>query len=205
MLDLATMSIRVSPPTSERFSVTGVADSTEPTVVIRPVDRADAPALAEFYAALPDDDRRRRFLGSSRGPGLGFCESLCTNDHVHGEGFVAVLGTTDAHDGRIVGHLCLVPDDTSTPEIGIAVASDHQGRGIGRRLFERALGWARAQGVRTLRAVCFADNARVLRLLSSAHGASIFPTCDPAIVEIEIRVAAADMAPGLPASTRTVP
>jgi len=188
-----TMTMTVVPPTRGR------SDHRAPVIAVRRVDAADAPALATFYAALPDADRRRRFLGTSRGPGLHSCELLCSNDHVHNEGFVAILGTTDERDGRVVGHLCLTPDDEGNAwlapdadgqalEIGIAIAADWQRRGIGRRLFAAALDWAAEHGIGSLCATCFADNAAVLRLLSSAPESVIVPTCDPAVVQVEIRV-----------------
>jgi ribosomal protein S18 acetylase RimI-like enzyme len=57
-----------------------------------------------------------------------------------------------AVDGdAVVGHLQLVDRDTTTTEIiNMAVAEDHQGRGIGRTLIESAIAGTRAAGTITL-------------------------------------------------------
>ena len=53
-------------------------------------------------------------------------------------------------DGALAGILALAPDGTGAAEIlGIAVAEDRRGQGIGRLLLARA---AAAEGLRTLRA-----------------------------------------------------
>ena len=137
-----------------------VADGAD--VVIRRVRPSDQRPLADFYAGLSPESRRARFLGII--PGLTPSQSLsfCTPDHQHGEGFVAVAGD------RLVGHLCLEPNGAGSLELAVAVADEWQGRTIGRRLFEAALAWARGHGCRTIVATAYADNLRVLRLLSSA-------------------------------------
>src|SRR4051794_19165559 len=159
-----------------------------PAVSIRRVDGADAPGLVAFYEALPADDRRRRFLGTARALGLPFCEQLCSNDHLHAEGFAAVSSSAGAADGRVVGHLCLVPDDSGAIEVGVAVGREWQGRGIGRLLFSAALDWAASHGIATLHATSFADNFRVLRLLTATPGSRIVQTDDPCLVNLEIHV-----------------
>lgn len=62
-----------------------------------------------------------------------------------------VLVARDGH-GETVGHLQLIP--TGLPDTielkSIAVREDHQGRGIGRRLVERALAICRDEGTRAV-------------------------------------------------------
>lgn len=71
-------------------------------------------------------------------------------------------------------------------ELGIAVATDCQGRGIGRTLFEAAIVWARERHFRTIVATCYADNSRVLALLNSApFAASVTPSIG-GIVDVAI-------------------
>ena len=139
---------------------------------IRRVRPSDGSGLQEFYAGLSPESRRARFLGFSRSLGDDRVRQFCTPDHVHDEGFVAVADVS-GHQ-RIVGHLCLADAGERCLELGVAVADDLQGRGIGRRLFEAGLTWAHSHDVEQLVASAFADNTRVLRLLSSApHGARI--------------------------------
>ena len=165
-----------------------VGDSLRPLVQIRPVDPHDADELAGFYARLSPESLRRRFMCMASGIGADQSRRLCTPDHEHREGFVAVLRTRDARDGLVCGHLCLEPASHDSVEIAIAVSDQFQGQGIGRRLFEAALDWALVHHVRVLVATAFADNTRVLRLLSSApKGAEIQPA-EAGLVDIEIPV-----------------
>ncbi len=165
-----------------------------PAVRLRRVDDADREDLAEFYAALSPESRMRRFLGTSSGMPDASCRSLCSPDHAHEEGFVADLWLAGSpYDGQIVGHLCLVPVDASTVELAVAVADGYNGQGIGRRLFEAALAWAGERQIATVVATAFADNARVLRLLTSApHGAQVQPV-GAGVVEIRISTGSAGL------------
>ena len=158
-----------------------------PAVVIRQVNPADAPALCEFYAGLSSESRRRRFLGSTSPIGREGSCALCAVDHTHAEGLVA-LAAGGGDDGRLVGHLCLEPDGLGGVEIAVAVADRSQGQGIGRRLFEAAIAWARDHGIDRLTATALADNARVLRLLSSAPRGTIERWAGGGLVEIEIPI-----------------
>lgn len=169
-------------------SITAPGDPRASTVEIRPVDATDAPGLAGFYETLSAESRRLRFLGGCSGLAPASCRALCAVDHEHAEGLVAVLRQPGPEDGRIVGHLCLVPDDADGLELALAVADAFQGQGIGRRLFVEALAWARGHGVRTVIATSFADNAPVLRLLTSASEGATVRLGGAGVVDVEIPI-----------------
>lgn len=175
-----------------------------PEMVIRRVRPADQPALRGFYAALAPETRRARFLGYVAGVSDDASRSFCTPDHMHAEGFLCLLPTPGG-DAGVVGHLCLEPAGPGRLELAVAVADAYQGRGIGRRLMEAALGWAAEHGTSEIVASAFADNSRVLRLLSSApHGAHILPA-DGGLVDVVIPLAApvpTDLAVPAPAELR---
>ncbi|HUG47436.1 MAG TPA: GNAT family N-acetyltransferase [Candidatus Limnocylindria bacterium] len=156
----------------------------QPAVSVRRVRPADGPELAAFYAALSPESRRARFLGYSTGIDEEMSHSFCRPDHMHAEGFVARLPGTAGEEGPLVGHLCLEPAGPRRSELAVAVADDQQHRGIGRALFEAALAWAEAHGQQAILASAFADNGRVLRLLSSApHPCRILPA-DGGVVDV---------------------
>jgi RimJ/RimL family protein N-acetyltransferase len=137
-----------------------------PTVRIRRIRATDIAALERFYAELSVDSRVTRFLGAAPALDHGRSQTFCTTDHQHREGFVAVLGEGDGPE-RIVGHLCIEPDDTDSAEIAVAVADRLQGRGIGRGLVRAAVAWGRRVGLRRLDATAFATNSRIIGLLRS--------------------------------------
>ena len=150
-------------------------------IEIRRVRPSDADALRSFYERLSTDSKRALFMGSGGTLGDEASKTFCSPDHMHEEGFVAI-----APSGQLVGHLCLVPAGKSRLELGVAVADEWQGWGIGRRLFESALEWARDRGVETILASCFADNWRVLALLSSTAHRPKVTAADGGIVDVTI-------------------
>jgi acetyltransferase len=138
---------------------------------IRPVRTTDESALIAFYADLSADSRRARFLGCSRGLDPVTAHGLCRCVNVDEAGFVAER--VGLNGCRIVGHVSLTDAGDGALEIGIAVADEVQGRGLGRRLFATAIAWAEHGGVARLVASAFTDNWRVLRLLRSSGHATL--------------------------------
>jgi Rrf2 family protein len=164
---------------SSRGSGTDPAGDPPPaTPAFRRVRPSDQAALVDFYAGLSPDSRYARFLGFTSGVGESASRSFCTPDHTHDEGFVADLG------GRIVGHLCLEPAGPRRLELAVAVSDDMQGRGVGRGLLEAALEWARQRRFEAILATAYADNFRVLRLLTSAPFPVHVTPADGGVVDI---------------------
>ncbi|HWQ24692.1 MAG TPA: GNAT family N-acetyltransferase [Gaiellaceae bacterium] len=73
--------------------------------------------------------------------------------------------------GRVVARLSLArdphPASRHVADLGLMVAAGYRGRGIGRRLLEEAVGWARTSGVRKLELHVFPWNEPALRLYES--------------------------------------
>jgi GNAT superfamily N-acetyltransferase len=73
-----------------------------------------------------------------------------------------------AHDGeRIVGNLAVYPDLEYGFQLGMLVAADFRGAGVGRALLEAAIGWARDHAIAALHLFVFPHNERALRLYRS--------------------------------------
>jgi GNAT superfamily N-acetyltransferase len=155
-------------------------------IIVRRVCPSDVAALASFYAALSNESRRQRFMASGRGIADQRTRSFCSPDRTHEEGFVAVKRDGRGDDDRIVGHLCLAVAGPRSVEVGVAVADALQGRRIGRRLFEEALRWALGHDIDQLVATAFADNWRVLRLLTSAPYPADITDAGSGLVEVTI-------------------
>lgn len=158
------------------------------TITIRPAMPTDAEALERFYAGLSEDSRHLRFFGCTRGISHDQSVSFCTPDHAHREGFVAVAPSGRSGDDIIVGHLCLEPVDASTVEVAIAVADQFQHRGIGRRLMNAGIAWARQVGIARLTATTLSANVPIRRLLAGL-GLAVSTTAeslDTSIVSIEV-------------------
>ena len=74
-------------------------------------------------------------------------------------------------DGDVVARLSLSrdphPSSRHVADLGIMVAASHRGQGIGRRLLEEAVGWARVAGIVKLELHVFPWNEPALRLYES--------------------------------------
>ena len=154
-------------------------------VRIRRIAARDRVGLQAFYAGLSDESRRTRFLGPTSGIGARQSTWFCTPDHDHREGFVAILRRA-GEDPRIVGHVCVEPESPTTAEIAVTVADDMQGRGIGRRLVDLAVAWARRDGFRTLTATMLADNPAIQRLLTGLGLPSVAEPIGAGVIEVRI-------------------
>ena len=154
-------------------------------VVVRRVQPADREALQSFYARLSEASRYARFLGFSSGLSDTAARTFCTPDHMHVEGFVALV-PEERGEQRLVGHLCLEPAGGPRLELAVAVDDRYQGHGIGRRLMEAALEWAQRHHFEAIIASAFADNARVLSLLSSAPFPAHLAPADGGVVDVVI-------------------
>lgn len=157
-----------------------------PEVVrIRAIDPTDQAALQSFYAGLSEESRRTRFFGPTTGIGAPQSSWFCTPDHDHREGFVAVVASATGPD-RLIGHVCLEPDGPGSAEVAVAVADDLRGRGIGRRLVECAVAWARAEGLEVLTATMLAGNPAIQRLLIDLDLPSTSRPIGAGVVEIRL-------------------
>lgn len=155
------------------MDVVGVrAQSTRPVVhidrdtrvSIRPIERADASTLADFYAALSPESKRRRFLGQVGRSNRAMADAFTARA---GEGLVAILAVTGPADGAVVGHATVHPDGDGSAEVAVAVADGFRGRGIGSALVDAAARQLRRDGLARMTASLFVENGPMRRLLLS--------------------------------------
>jgi len=152
------------------------------TVLIRQVQPADAPLLADGFARLSDKSRRMRFLGRKDRLSAAELRYLTDVDHHDHE----ALGALDQAGGRGVGVARYVRDaeDPHAAEIAITIVDDWQGRGLGTELLTRLSARARSEGIHRLTALVADDNVVMAGLLRNM-GASLAGR-DPGTVEYEI-------------------
>ena len=157
-------------------------------VLVRQVQAADAPLLADGFARLSDRSRRMRFLGRKDQLSTAEVRYFTDVDHHDHE----ALGAVSRADGRGVGVARYVrdADDPQAAELAITVVDDWQGRGLGTELLGQLSGRARQAGIRRFTALTAADNAAVAGLLRSA-GAEL-TGYGPGTVEYEITLAPGD-------------
>jgi RimJ/RimL family protein N-acetyltransferase len=135
-------------------------------IVVRRAGAADAAALVALAEAVAREEggwilttdawrsvgEERRYLRAAR-------------RHPDAAVFVAEV------DGAVVARLSLArdphPASRHVADLGVMVAAPHRQRGIGTRLLEEAVGWARQSGVLKLELHVFPWNEAALRLYES--------------------------------------
>lgn len=155
---------------------------------IRPIERSDAPALFDFYAALSPESFRRRFLGAGRAAVTTLLPTFVERDE---EGLVATLVEPGPDDGTLVGHATVLADGRGGAEIAFAVDDGVQGFGIGRALMADAVALARQRGLREVSASLLADNTPMRRILLGAGCEVSSDTIDAGVEEISLDLRAA--------------
>ncbi len=130
---------------------------------IRPAASADLAALGAFFAGLSLHSRVKRFFAPvSPGPAM-----LRRLGGTAGQADVLIA----VHRGAIIGHGMAV--DQAAPgaglltDIGVVVADDCQGRGVGGALVRALLGRAQARGVTGVSMDVLPSNRAVLGMITS--------------------------------------
>ena len=136
------------------------------TVLIRQVQPADAPLVADGFARLSPRSRQMRFLSGKQqlsGAELRYFTDVDHHDH-------EALGAVNQADGRGVGIARYIrhTDDPHAAEIAVTIVDDWHGRGLGTELLTRLSARARHAGIRRFTALVAADNVAVNGLLRKA-------------------------------------
>lgn len=154
---------------------------------VRPIGRDDAAALADLFARMSAESRRRRYLAVK--PRLTERELayLADVDHVSHEALAAL-----DERGRVVAVARYAQLSPCTADVAVEVADDYHGRGIGSDLVRRIAERARENGYLRLSATTLWENtaARALfkRLGFRATGSG------GGSVDLELRLADAECA-----------
>jgi EmrB/QacA subfamily drug resistance transporter len=153
------------PPPAARAKTVVLRDGS--AVLIRQVQRADAPLLADGFARLSSNSRQMRFLTKKKELSPAELRYFTAIDHHDHE----ALGALDQTDGRGVGVARYVrnTDDPHAAEIAITIVDDWQGRGLGTELLAQLSDRARSEGIRRFTALVAADNVAVAALLRNAR------------------------------------
>jgi EmrB/QacA subfamily drug resistance transporter len=168
------------PPPAARGKTVVLRDGS--AVLIRPVQSADAPLLADGFARLSDTSRQMRFLTKKKELSPAELRYFTNVDHHDHE----ALGALDHADGRGVGIARYVRDteDPQAAEIAVTIIDDWQHRGLGTELLAELSDRARQEGIRRFTALVAADNTAVAGLLQNMSAELV--RYGPGTVEYEV-------------------
>jgi ribosomal protein S18 acetylase RimI-like enzyme len=160
---------------------------------VRPAAAGDAAAIREFVTGLSVRSQYFRFFTAVSPPSRGLLRAL-TAENPRAD---ILLVTDDC--GTVIGHGMAVDgsgDRAGASDIGLVIADDWQGLGLGTVLLRQLVARAAARGVLTLLLEVLPDNTRMLGIIDRHWpGAARKRTLDA--LEITARIAGA---PSVPAS-----
>jgi acetyltransferase len=135
-------------------------------VIIRPIQPDDADLLQATFKRLSMESIYLRFLSYKKELPDEEARQLATVDYTSRMAFVAV--TKENGEDFIVGVARYAMLDTEHPnmaESAVVVADEYQGRGLGKLLLWRLVGYARAKRIHYLRGNMQLGNDRMLELV----------------------------------------
>jgi acetyltransferase len=128
-------------------------------VTIRPIRPEDAAALVRFSEKLSPDDVRMRFFSAWRSLPPQQLARLTQIDYDRAMAFIMVERKTGDIAG--VARFSADPDNVAA-EFAVIVRTDLKGKGLGRNLMQRLLGYARARGIGEIHGQVLRENSAML-------------------------------------------
>ncbi len=161
-------------------------------VILRPIRPEDELLYASFFSRLTPDDVRMRFFTAKPDLSYKFLARLTQIDYAREMAFVAIA----ADSGELLGVARLIADpDYTRAEYGILVRSDLKAKGLGWRLMQHLIAYARSEKLDELYGEVLATNTTMLKMCSEM-GFHIEP--DPGDVglrNVELKLGEATKAP----------
>jgi acetyltransferase len=157
-------------------------------VLVRPVRPEDEPLYRAFFPLVTDEDLRLRFFAPVKEFSHAFIARLTQIDYARAMAFIAI----DEATGEMLGAVRLhMSSDYATGEYAILVRSDVKGRGLGWRLMQLILEYARAEGLRTVEGQVLRSNTRMLAMCKELGFAIAPDSRDANAVLVRLPIAAA--------------
>lgn len=156
------------------------------SVLVRPVKPEDEPAFAAFFKHISAEDLRLRFFAPIKDFSHAFLAKLTQLDYAR----AMALGAFDPATGDLLGVVRLHADpDHKTGEYAILVRSNLKGVGLGWKLMQLIIEWAKADGIEIVKGEVLRENRTMLKVCE-ALGFSVRTSHeDEAIMDVTLRVA----------------
>jgi ribosomal protein S18 acetylase RimI-like enzyme len=154
---------------------------------LRPAGSADAPLLAALLAGLSPASAFHRFMAGLGTPKPALVRALLRN--AKDRGAWLALERTAAGTERAVGHACWSVDARGVADLGVVVADEAQGRGIGGALVDAAVRAAAGAGAVGVHLDVHPENRRVAALLRARFGGHTL-IWDQGLLTVDVPLAA---------------
>jgi len=150
-------SIRPYPSDWERhIAIDGIGN-----ILVRPVRPEDEALYPEFFSQVSPDDMRLRFFAAVKDVGHAFIARLTQIDYARAMAFAAISEST----GQLLGVVRLHSDaNYERGEYAILLRSDLKGHGLGWKLMEMMIQYARAEGLHQIDGEVLSGNVAMLKM-----------------------------------------
>jgi acetyltransferase len=151
------LAVRPYPSEWERRLV--LADDAE--IFVRPVRPEDENLVRAFFEKVSQEDLRLRFFAPVRDLSHIFIARLTQLDYARAIAFIAI----DQGSGEMIGSVRLHADaNYEAGEYGILLRSDQKSRGLGWKLMELMIAYARSEGLRRVEGQILRENTIMLKM-----------------------------------------
>lgn len=155
-------------------------------VLARPARPEDEEMFRAFFKSVSEEDLRLRFFAPVKDLSHPFIARLTQMDYARAMAFVAI----DEASGAMLGAVRIHADaNHEAAEYAILLRSDMKGRGLGWKLMELIIEYARADGIRRIHGEVLRENTVMLRMCGEL-GFQVTPDPDdPSLSIVEYRLA----------------
>ena len=153
---------------------------------IRPICPEDEPLLREMVQRSDPEDIRLRFFVPLRDITHDLAARLSHIDHDHNMALVAIeTEGPNTEKASLAGMVCVSGDPKSDcVEYAIMVRSDLKGQGLGYRLMQEILTYARQRGLGHVTGQVLSENSAMLKMVRE-FGGKIAGSADPGVVTVD--------------------
>jgi acetyltransferase len=179
-------------PGTERFAVKPypselaheITDRNGKAYLMRPIKPEDASAIQETIASSDPEDVRMRFFSTLQRLPDVLAKRLTQIDYDREMAFAVIDETGERAEGIGVVRLALDPDRTRG-EYAIMVRSDRIGTGLGHRMMQEIIAYARGIGAKQICGDVLAENNRMLDMCTKL-GFERTGSPEPGVVEVTL-------------------
>ncbi len=153
------------------------------TVVIRPIRPEDEPLYEAFFDKVTMQDRRLRLFTPAKHLTHGFLARLTQIDYAREIAFVALAGGA----GELLGVVRYTADpDLQHGEFAVIVRSDLKGHGLGWRLMQQLVDYAKAEHLQALTGMVLEENDAMLKMCEEMGFRRVTALEEPGVVHVRL-------------------